>query len=148
MFEHLQTAVSLSLFADSGIARYEVFYYQAFTELGYYGFVTDHLKDLLVALPNPTNKSFAPKNAKLIYKPEVMQDIINWLQNEGNNIIYIYGGQDAWTGAAVETTQKTNALKMVKKGRAHRTRIRDFSEGEKEKIYSTLEKWLDIEIVR
>jgi hypothetical protein len=35
---------------------------------------------------------------------------------------------------------------MVKKGGAHRTRIKDFSDEEKEIIYSTLEEWLDIQI--
>ena len=144
LFDHLQTAVTLRLFLDRGIAYFQVFYYQAFTELGYYGFVTTHLNDLLIAFPNPTDTSFAPENAERIYKPPVMQDIIEWLQNEGNNIIYIYGGVDAWTGAAVEPTTKTNALKLVIPGARHDVRIKDFSEAEKQKNFTTLEAWLNI----
>ncbi|MFQ6113953.1 MAG: S28 family serine protease, partial [bacterium] len=146
LFAHLQTAVPLGLYSDRQIAYFQVSYYQFFTEIGYYGFVTSHLKDLLVALPNPSNKAFVPKNVEVTYNPRVMQDIINWLQNKGNNIIYIYGGQDAWTGAAVDPTERTNALKLVIPGKHHNVRIRHFSEREKETIFSTLESWLDMKI--
>jgi len=37
---------------------------------------------------------------------------------------------------------------MVKNGGNHGTRIRDFSEEDKEKIYSALEEWLNLKIER
>ena len=37
---------------------------------------------------------------------------------------------------------------MVKKTGSHATRIKHFNEEEKEIIFSTLEKWLDVKITR
>ena len=63
-------------------------------------------------------------------------------------MLYIYGENDTWSATAVDIGEKTNAGKMIKEGGNHRTRISSFDGEEKEKIYSTLEKWLDIEIER
>ncbi len=63
-------------------------------------------------------------------------------------MFYIYGENDTWSATAVNIGDRTNAVKMVKEGGSHRTRISSFDGDEKEKIYSTLENWLDVEIER
>ncbi len=63
-------------------------------------------------------------------------------------MLYIYGENDTWSASAVDIGSNTNAVKMVKKDGTHRTRINSFEGEEKEKIYSTLEKWLDVKIDR
>lgn len=76
-----------------------------------------------------------------------MRAVNNFLQTNGNNIIYIYGEYDPWSASAVQLiSDKTNALKMVKAGGNHRTRIKSFDDKEKEKIYGKLEDWLDVKI--
>lgn len=142
IFAHFKKVVPFGLYSDKGIARYKSFFYQAATELGYYGYATDHLKDLLKVVPEPNNQLFGPQEADLTYKDGVMQDVWEWLTNEGNNIIYIYGEIDAWSGAAVNPAASTNALKMVNPGADHSTRIANFSAEDQEKIFKTLESWL------
>jgi len=61
-------------------------------------------------------------------------------------MLYIYGELDTWSASAVNIGTKTNAVKMVKIGGHHRTRINSFEGEEKEKIYTTLENWLNLEI--
>lgn len=73
-----------------------------------------------------------------------MQDVLNWLQTRGNNIIYIYGEKDPWTAAAVEPTAQTNALKIVQPSANHVLRIADLDNPGL--VYSTLENWLGIQI--
>lgn len=146
IFEHLTDVVGLSLYSDAGIQRYSTFFYQAYTELGYYDFVDDHLKDLLVAVPEPDNTFFAPKGVPLNYNGALMQKIHHWLVNEGDNILYIYGEQDTWSGAAVTPSASTNAVKMVKEGGWHATRIVAFDGAELDKIYRTLEEWLGFKV--
>ena len=80
------------------------------------------------------------------YDCSVMQDVNTWLQKHGDNILYIYGGNDTWSATSIQLTGECNAVKMVKKGGSHGTRIRNFEGEQKDKIYSTLEKWLDIKI--
>jgi hypothetical protein len=89
MFTHLNEVKKLSDYSDDRISYYEPYYYQCLTETGGAGYKTDHLDDLLIYVKNPTIEDFAPKNVEFIYKPEVVLDILHWLQSEGNNIIYI-----------------------------------------------------------
>lgn len=77
-----------------------------------------------------------------------MQKINTWVQKHGNNMLFIYGEVDAWSAPAVQLTGETNAVKMIKDGGSHRTRIRSFEGEELGTIYSTLEDWLEIRIER
>jgi hypothetical protein len=109
--------------------------------------INDHLKGLLVTDPEPSYSFFAPKNTGLVFRPEVMEDIEDWLQTEGNNIIYIYGALDPWTAAAIELTGATNAIKIVQDDADHMVRIETLDDPNI--VYSSLEEWLeeDIEII-
>jgi len=135
-------------FSDAEIMRNQAFFYQALTELGFYGYSIEPFKDLVKVVKAPNFNFYAPPNEPLPYNPFTMQDVHYWLQDYGNNILYIYGEIDAWSACAVELTGRTNAVKMVKKGGAHTTRIKSFEGEELAKIYSTLEKWLDVKIKR
>ena len=144
LLDHLLEIISLLEYTDVGNEYYKPVYYQLYTEIGYYRLRTDYLADLLVALANPTHKIFAPNSDTITFKPEVMEDIHAWLQNEGNNIIYIYGGQDTWTAAAVELTGQTNAIKIVQPGANHFLRIADLDFDKQQLILSTLDQWLNL----
>lgn len=146
MFAHFGAVVPFDLYSDSGIERFRPFFYQAASELGYYGYRTEHLQDLLVAVPNPDNHIFAPPNSMPVYRPERMKDIRNWLERQGNNIIYIYGELDSWSGAGIVPGPATNALRMVNPGGHHATRIADFPPEDQEKIFQTLETWLGMKV--
>ena len=78
------------------------------------------------------------------FNPAIMLDVLNWLETDGNNIIYIYGELDPWTAGAVEPSGQTNALKIVQADANHSITIVDLDE--KALVYSTLESWLGIEI--
>ena len=144
LFKHFVKVIPFkSYYSDESIKSSEPAFYQFFTELGYYDYDYNppEVKKLLKAVPHPTNAFFVPKGVSLKFKPEVMKDINDWLQNYGNNIIYIYGGLDPWSATGVVLKGKTNALKIVKKNGNHRTRIRNLSIEDREKVLFTLEKW-------
>ena len=82
----------------------------------------------------------------LEFDANLMNDINDYISNEAENMLFIYGGNDTWSASAVTLSGKTNSVKMVKEGGNHRTRIKSFEGNEKEMIYSTLEKWLNEEI--
>ncbi len=146
LFEHLKLCSPFNYFSDQGIAPITSFFYQAYNELGYYGYDITPVKDLLQEVKEPTSKIFIPKGSNPHFNCSLMQDINTWVQKHGNNMLFIYGEYDTWSAPAVQLTGETNAVKMVLKGGSHRTRIKDFSQEEKEIIFSTLEDWLDIEI--
>ena len=134
----------LPYYSDEGIAILEPFYYQMYTELGYYRLIDDHLSHLLVDLPDPSYSYFAPEGVSLVFNSLTMQDVNNWLQTGGDNIIYIYGEIDPWTAGAVELTGETNAIKIIQPGANHLISLYDLDE--RDLVYSTLEDWLDLTI--
>ncbi len=148
IFGHLENYVSFSICADFVIAWFEPSYYQSYTEMGYYRFITEHLAGLLSAVSNPTSATFAPQGVELEYNPEVMRDLKEWTEKKGNNIIYLYGEYDPWTACAVNPSDKTNAVKIVHPGANHMVSLFHLTFEEKELVYTSLEEWLDVTIER
>jgi hypothetical protein len=133
--------------AYSGRAMDSPALYQAVTQYGYYGYVTKNVSDLLSGT-GYTNAEFAPRNTDLTYDPVIMQEMSDWIEYHGNQMIFIHGGNDPWSAGAVTLSGKTDALKMILEGGSHLTFIRSFSSGEREMILAALERWLGIEIER
>jgi hypothetical protein len=109
--------------------------------MGYYTYDITDLKPFLTTLRNPSNRILAPPDADITYRPETFQAINTWLRYEGKNFIYIYGENDPWTASAVELTGVTNAIRMVKKGGNHGSKIRDLDPEQRKKVYQALENW-------
>jgi len=93
--------VGLWLFSDQGVKDLEPHYYQAATEMGYYGFETDDFDGLIKYLPENPNAAFTPKNVKISFDPSLCHATAAWVEDHGNNFIYIYGETDTWSATAV-----------------------------------------------
>ena len=146
VLDHLVDVSSPYYYSDQGFLYFQPLFYQAFTEIGYCPYIYNHLKGFLQAVPKPDYRAFAPRDAELVFRPEIMQDVIPWLENQGQRIIYIYGGIDPWTAAAVQPTGGLDAVKVVQPGGNHSVRIGDLDQ--KELVIQTLERWLNIQIDR
>jgi hypothetical protein len=147
MLEHFVMHSPIDYFSDAGIKSLWSFFYQAYTEVGYYDYDIEPFKDLLKYADGKT-RFFIPPDAEINFDDSVMKDIDHFIQDEANNFIFIYGGNDPWSSTSVCLSGKTNSLKMVHPGGSHLTRIKSFSETDQELIYKKLEEWLDINIVR
>ena len=146
LLEHLKKGSSFDYFSDKDIKTILPFFYQAYSQMGYYGYDISDFKDLLKEVNEPTSRIFLADNMNPVFDCCTMQNINAWLQKHGNNMIFIYGGNDTWSATAIELTGETNALKMVKPGGNHRTRINSFDKKERDKIINSLETWLDYKI--
>jgi hypothetical protein len=119
-------------------------FYQFYTEMGYYSYVTEHLEDLLTTLEDWSYRRYAPEGVTLTYDNSTMLDVVNWAQTEGDNIIYFYGAWDPHTACAIEDIGATNALKIIQPNANHFVKISDLDE--QSLLISTLEEWLGIDI--
>lgn len=144
IYAYLANESPFSYYNDDDVYTFMPFYYQAFTELGYYYFITDHLDHLLVSVTDRSHRKLAPQGVTLSYDSSVMQDVLNWLQNSGNNIIYIYGGQDPYTIASVNPKGSTNSLQFIQPGIDHGCRISDLSQ--RQQVVNTLSAWLGVTV--
>jgi len=147
IFDLINQVVSFDFYSDATCQLYLPAFYQFVTENGYYGFITNHIDDLLKAEPNPNNLMFAPQNTDLTFIP-YCQNVIDFLDEKGDKIIYIYGEVDTWTACGYTPKSDIKALRMTKKGGAHTTRIASFDDDERAIIYDTLHKWLRMKINR
>ena len=116
------------------------------TETGMYGYQVKPFSKYLKDTANITFSFAMPAGHKEKFNPESMKDIDSWIKKSGNNILYIYGQNDAWSSAAVDPGNKTNAVKMVNPDGSHRTRIKSFPDEMQDSIYTVLEKWLDVDL--
>lgn len=142
LFEYINTIVGISFYNDKTYYDLLPSYYQHITELGYYGFDTTAVEDLLKIVKQPTNLRFAPKNVDLTFNKSYMENVRDFVENRGNKILYIYGEYDTWYACAPKPKPHVNALKMVLKKGSHKTRIKDFSKEDQQIIYDKLQNWL------
>jgi len=148
IFRHFSQVGGFDYFSDDGIETYEPFFYQALTEIGYYGYDFTEFNGLLQSVTNPVFTFSAPQNVEMDYNYDLMQDVNRYIQNRANFFIFIYGETDTWSATAAELTGNTNSVMIIKPAGSHRTRIRNLPDEQKEKIISNLENWLEIEIER
>ncbi len=146
LFDHLKDKRSFNYVEDSNFGRLSPFFYQAFTEIGYYNYDTTPFEGLLDYAQEGTSRIFDPSGADMKFNSNVMLDIRNWLRTNGNNMLYIYGEYDPWSAPAVGLTGRTNSIVMFHPKGNHKTRIKSFSKEDQHYIFSKLEEWLEIEI--
>ncbi len=142
LFDYINEVVGISFYNDKTYYDLLPSYYQHMIELGYYGFDTTPVKDLIKVVFEPTNLRFAPKNIDLTYNPSYIKEVRDYVENKGNKILYIYGEYDTWGACAPSPKPHVDALKMVLEGAPHSTRIKHFSTEDKQVIYNKLQNWL------
>lgn len=144
LFNYLQRIAGVDFYRDAMCDLLECAFYQLYTQLGYYGFVTEHLDTLLDVLGNdPSYEFMAPQNVALNFDPTVKQDLVQWLETEGNNIIYVYGGLDPNTAAALSPGAGTNSISIIQPGANHMLWINDLDR--RQEVLDSLYSWLDLE---
>lgn len=147
IWDELSNYGGVTYFDDASITGIYPFFYQCYTEFGYYAYDVTPFKEYLKYADGQT-PFFIPKDSNPTYDPRLLKKINDWASNKSKNFIYIYGGNDPWTSAGVCLTGKTNSIKMVCPNGSHGSKIKSFSKKDQELIYSRLENWLGIQIER
>ena len=145
-FRHLVRVSPLDYFANRGLERMRPFFYQAMTEIGYYGYDLEPFGDLISAVSDNTFMFALPDSVEVKYNYSKMQKVHRWLQTEAQKMLYIYGENDPWSATAVETANNPNIHKIIKPQGSHRTRIRNLPENQQEKVYRLVKEWIETEI--
>ncbi|TFH33474.1 MAG: peptidase [Bacteroidia bacterium] len=131
-------------FSDTGIKGYEPFFYQALTEIGYYGYRFDKFGDKLEYTSDGIDPDFyfsAPLGEELSYNYEFAKNVDTYIR-DADNFIFIYGMQDTWSATAATITASSNSLKIMKRGGDHTTRINNLEERQRDLILATINSWL------
>ncbi|MDF1575955.1 MAG: S28 family serine protease [Bacteroidales bacterium] len=143
VIEHMNRVAGFDYFSDQFIIENRPFFYQALTEMGYYGYDLEAFKKYLKHVDNPVFTFTIPENVELSFKKELSYKLQEYLSQEADDFIFIYGEYDTWSATAVTSTGQTNSRIFVKEGGSHRTRINNMPEEQRKKVYATLETFLD-----
>ena len=149
LLSHFMDVSGIDFFSDRDVAYYGSHYYQAGTQMGYYGYEIAPFKDLLRALTTDRNASavFMPGKKSGEFDGKLPRKAAEWLSTEGDRFIYIYGVNDTWSATAVPESKKTDALWIWMDGKSHGdARIRNMSEANQQRVDAQLEEWLGIEV--
>ncbi len=147
--EHLLKIVDLESFCDRSMHDFEVHYYQSVTEGGYYGYDAKPLRKYLhyIDSDNPSG-SFPPKSVPYTsFDSTLMQKISIWLDNHGNDFLYIYGGRDTWSACAVTVSPQVNSKRFMLPGANHFTaRVKYMPVGMQQDFANEFRKMTGLEV--
>jgi hypothetical protein len=142
---HLIKVSGVDFFADASMDGYASHYYQSGTEMGYYGYEIADFKGLIKSLDGPSNPSavFMPNKMKGEWDATLTNKVAEWIEDHGNQFVYINGLYDTWSATRVPVSNKVDALWFNMAGQSHGTaRIKNMSDTEKALLKTTLNKWL------
>lgn len=142
MIRHLDQIAGLDWISTEGIRGMQPFFYQALTEIGFYGYDISGFEEWVSFDRNPTFDFTAPGNLQPRYDPEPMIRVDQFIRHEAENMIFIYGEDDPWSATAVDLTLSNNLIKVVKPGGSHMTRIGNLPAEQQKVVMNALKEWL------
>jgi hypothetical protein len=139
--ELLKTS-SISFFADAEMGKYASHYYQAM-QTGYYSYNIAPLRKYIKQFSSNPSAIFPPKSAQSRpFDNDLYQNFKKWLDANGNNILYLYGGIDTWSAARVLVSDQVNSKSFLIPGADHRTaRIKNLPENMKTEFAGKIQEW-------
>ena len=142
IIEHMNRVAGFDYFSDQFIVEYRPFFYQALTEMGYYGYDLDVFEKYLQHVDNPIFTFTFPESVELSFNEGLSVDLQKYLNEEAENYIFIYGEYDTWSATAVTSIGDSNSKIFFKEGGSHRTRINNMPKEQKEEVYTALGSFL------
>ncbi len=143
----LMKTSSISNFSDSDLKKYGPHYYLAATQTGYYGYNIAPFKRYIKHFSSNPSATFPPKEANA--KPtdgKFHEGMQKWLAEKGNNILYIYGGIDAWSAARVIVSDRVNSKSYLIPGASHgAARIKNLPENMKTEFIGKIKEWTGLD---
>jgi hypothetical protein len=146
--DQLLQIVDLDFYSDKSMTDYAAHYYQTVTEGGYYSYNALPFKKYLhfITVPEPS-ASFPPLSVSYkTFDGSLMEKINTWLDRNGNNFLYIYGGRDTWSACRVNVSPQVNSRLYMIPGANHYTaRIKNMPQDMQQDFAGALKIMLQIE---
>ncbi len=134
-----------SFFNSATMTNILPYFYQGYREIGMYGYEVEPFKDNLRVYKEEVDnqQTFIPKDIEVTYDAQPVKDVLEWLDENGNNMIYVYGALDPWGATAYEPTDATNSVYLNLEGGTHMTRLKDFPLIERTAAIDSLKVWVE-----
>ncbi|MFE4538143.1 S28 family serine protease [Streptomyces scopuliridis] len=95
IYDTVDAISGFSAYTDQGLTTYTPYYYQAGTQLGSPDIKQPHLGNLSRYGYQPP-RNFVPRDIPMKFNPLTMPDVDNWVRNNANQMLFVYGENDPW----------------------------------------------------
>jgi len=137
-----QSVIGISGGADSTWQLFAPFFYQVYAELGYPDIPVDHLAGLIDPQFANYEQGFVPEGAvEPTYNNTTNVGTCQWVRDEGDQIIFIYGEYDPWTGGAIDLTGAGDVWSFTAAQGSHRAQIWQLEAADQMFVQDKLEEW-------
>ncbi|MCY4778439.1 S28 family serine protease [Sphingobacterium sp. UT-1RO-CII-1] len=138
--EHFNKVSDISFLDDKTMKKFESHYYQAGTQMGYYGYNIEPFKKYVSFSSNPSAVHMPSSAKNEEFSDTLILKVKNWLETDANNLLYIYGETDTWSATRVTPSVNTNSQSFILPGKGHyEARIKNMSSEMKKDFFNKLQ---------
>ncbi|MEW1695649.1 S28 family serine protease [Streptomyces sp. NPDC093249] len=133
-----------SAYTDQGLEPYTPYYYQAATQLGSPSIKQPHLKGLSRYGYQPA-RNFVPREIPMKFQPHAMRDVDNWVRNNADRMLFVYGGNDPWGSEKFHLGKKArDSYVYTAPGANHGANVAGLVDAEREKATARILAWAGV----
>ena len=128
---------------DVQVGEFDAYYYQSDFQLGYPDGGAAYLDSYLMF--TDADYAMSLPTADPTYDAGVaMHDIDDWVQHEGNRLLFVYGEWDPWTGGKYELGQATDSLRLIQAEGTHGSRLARVADADRTAAFAKLAAWTGV----
>lgn len=144
LFEHFYRGIDFGYFSDQDRKKFAPFFYQAYTELGYYGYLATPFLPYMKAFKTDTISSdfMVPVSHSVTFESQRPHQIIERLKRSNPKMIHLVGKNDPWSSTAPDLSLASNSFMFVDPNGCHVTRIGTMPDSVKAQVYELLNNWV------
>lgn len=141
LFDFLDSIAPVGDNDDAQVAQFEAYYYQAYAQLGFPDGNATYLDPFLLYSDRDYDKALPTPDLPVYDGGAAMTEVDEYVQQQGNRLLFIYGEWDPWTGGEYQLGQATDSLKLVQAEGSHGSRINRLSTVDRDAAYAKLAAW-------
>lgn len=145
LLEGLYRGIDFSYFSEEEGVRMAPFFYQAYTELGYYGYLATPLKSSLSHFKTDTISSdffINPEWETPHFNSTFVENILARLHRKDPRVLHITGAMDPWSATAPDISGLRNSVRIEDPNGCHLTRINSLPDSLRQEAISLLKEWV------
>lgn len=140
LFEFADRVVGFETTADAFWDRFDSYFYQAASELGYPALSRDNVADLLIATADH-DRGILPPGTTATWSAAATADVAAWLGSAGERVLFVYGEWDPWSAGAFEIGGAKETRVFFQPQGTHGALIGSLSAPDRDEAFSLLGRW-------
>jgi len=126
---------------DASIAQFDAYYFQAYLQLGYPDGGAAYLDPFLMFTDADYNGALPDATLPTYDGGVAMHDIDDYVQHQGDRLLFIYGEWDPWTGGKFELGSANDSLRLIQAQGTHGSRISRLAPADTDAALAKLTAW-------